>query len=109
VSLASEFVHADQGVREAAGELLSSAAQLLGVSRTTVEAWRTEGVLVPTQQRLRDEVTMEDDLGEVGGVLTRRLARMSLFDNAIGDASRAALPDSHQPRLSNPGSALSAQ
>ena len=39
-------------------ELLSVAvaAQLLGVSRT-VEAWRTEGVLVSAQQRLRHEVT----------------------------------------------------
>jgi predicted site-specific integrase-resolvase len=43
------------------------AAQLLGVSRTTVEAWKTEGVLVSAQQRLRHEVTMDDDLGELGG------------------------------------------
>jgi predicted site-specific integrase-resolvase len=46
------------------------AAQLLGVSRTTVEAWKTEGVLVSAQHRLRHEVTMDDDLGELGGALT---------------------------------------
>ena len=46
------------------------ATQLLGVSRTTVEAWKTEGVLVSAQQRLRHEVTMDDDLGELGCVLT---------------------------------------
>jgi len=28
------------------------AAQLLGLSRTTVEAWKTEGVLVSAHQRL---------------------------------------------------------
>ena len=41
------------------------AAQLRGVSRTTVEAWKTEGVIVSAQQRLRHEVTMDDDLGEL--------------------------------------------
>jgi hypothetical protein len=48
-------------------------AQLLGISRTTVEAWKTEGVLVSAQHRPRHEVTMHDDLGELGGML--RLAR----------------------------------
>ena len=60
------------GVREAAGVLLEHrrselpgvsvavAARLLDVSRTTVEAWRSEGVLVPAaSQRRRHEVTIE--------------------------------------------------
>jgi hypothetical protein len=43
------------------------AAQPLGLSRTTVEAWWTGGVLVSAHQRLRHEVTMDDDLAELGG------------------------------------------
>ena len=35
------------------------AARLLGVSRTTVEAWRSEGVLTPAVRRRRHEVTVE--------------------------------------------------
>lgn len=59
------------GVREAAGVLLEHrrselpgvsvavAAQLLGVSRTTVEAWRADGVLIPAlARRRRHEVTI---------------------------------------------------
>ncbi|HET9899145.1 MAG TPA: hypothetical protein VFQ44_29830 [Streptosporangiaceae bacterium] len=61
-----------QGVREAAGVLLECrrselpgvsvavAARLLGVSRTTVEAWRAEGVLDPAlSRRRRHEVTID--------------------------------------------------
>lgn len=55
-------------------------AQLLGVSRTTVEAWKTEGVLVSAQQRLRHEVTMDDDLGELGGALTAAACSRSMDD-----------------------------
>ncbi|HET9898447.1 MAG TPA: hypothetical protein VFQ44_26255 [Streptosporangiaceae bacterium] len=60
-----------EGVREAAGVLLEHrrselpgvsvavAARLLGVSRTTVEAWRADGVLVPAlSRRRRHEVTV---------------------------------------------------
>jgi DNA-binding transcriptional MerR regulator len=35
------------------------AAALLGVSRTTVEAWRQEGVLIPSPGTRRHEVTIE--------------------------------------------------
>ena len=61
-----------EGVREAAGVLLEHrrselpgvsvavAARLLGVSRTTVEAWRADGVLVPVlSRRRRHEVTID--------------------------------------------------
>jgi hypothetical protein len=61
----------EHSVREAAQVLLEHrrselssvsvavAARLLGVSRTTVEAWRTEGVLTPAVRRRRHEVTVE--------------------------------------------------
>ena len=61
-----------EGVREAAGVLLEHrrselpgvsvavAARLLGVSRTTVEAWRADGVLIPAlSRRRRHEVTID--------------------------------------------------
>ena len=35
------------------------AARLLDVSRTTVEAWRTSGVLVPAESQRRHEVTID--------------------------------------------------
>ena len=35
------------------------AARLLDVSRTTVEAWRSAGVLTPTVKRRRHEVTVD--------------------------------------------------
>jgi DNA-binding transcriptional MerR regulator len=35
------------------------AARLLDVSRTTVEAWRTEGILTPAVRRRRHEVTVD--------------------------------------------------
>ena len=41
--------------RELPSVSVAVAAQLLGVSRTTVEAGKTEGVLVSAQQRLRHE------------------------------------------------------
>jgi hypothetical protein len=58
-------------VREAAGVLLEHkrselpgvsvavAARLLDVSRTTVEAWRSAGVLVPAVSQRRHEVTID--------------------------------------------------
>ena len=79
-----------QGAREAAGVLLEHrrselpgvsvavAARLLGVSRTTAEAWRADGVLVPVLSgRRRHEVTIDsvvrvrslaDELRRVGRV-----------------------------------------
>jgi hypothetical protein len=87
----------EQDVRGAARELLEHrrrelssvsvalAAQLLGVSRTTVEAWKTEGVLVSAQQRPRHEVTMDDDLGELGGVLTAPARSRSMDDQELRD------------------------
>jgi transposase-like protein len=77
-------------VREAAGVLLERmrselpgvsvavAARLLGVSRTTVEAWRSAGMLVPAVlQRRRHEVTTESlvRLHSLTGEL-RRLGRV---------------------------------
>jgi hypothetical protein len=45
---------------ELPGVSVAVAARLLGVSRTTVEAWRADGVLVPAvSQRRRHEVTMD--------------------------------------------------
>jgi hypothetical protein len=82
----------EQDVRGAARELLQHrrrelpsvsvalAAQLLGVSCTTVEAWKTEGVLVSAQQRLCHVVIMDDDLGELGGVLTAPACWRSMDD-----------------------------
>lgn len=62
----------DQRVRQAAEVLLEHkqdelpsvsvavAARLLGVSRTTIEAWRQEGILMPaTARRRRHEVTTD--------------------------------------------------
>lgn len=61
----------EKGMKEAAGVLLEHkrrelpgvsvavAALMLGVSRTTVEAWRAAGVLVPVASRRRHEVTIE--------------------------------------------------
>jgi hypothetical protein len=43
-------------------------------------AWKTEGVLVSAQQRLRHEVSMDDDLGELGGVLTAPACSRSVDD-----------------------------
>ncbi len=80
----------EDGVREAAGVLLEHrrselpgvsvavASLLLGVSRTTVEAWRRDGVLVPAlSRRRRHEVTMES-LVRVRGLVEelRRLDRL---------------------------------
>ena len=77
-------------VREAAGVLLEHkrselpgvsvavAARLLGVSRTTVEAWRSAGILVPAvSRRGRHEVTTESlvRLHSLTGEL-RRLGRI---------------------------------
>jgi hypothetical protein len=77
--------------RELPSVSVAVAAQLLGVSRTTVEAWKTEGVLVSAQHRLRHEVTMDDDLGEFGGVLTARLARglWMIRSHVVGDEVQA--------------------
>src|ERR1700722_8925546 len=59
------------GVRDVAHVLLENrkkelssvsvavAARLLGVSRTTVEAWRSDGVLTPSAQHRRHEVTVD--------------------------------------------------
>jgi hypothetical protein len=97
VSVTSEFEHAVQVLgdvalphRMAEGDLDeqdvrgcrqgAAGAQLLGASRTTVEAWKTEGVLVSAQQRLRHEVSMDDDLGELGGVLTAPACSRSVDD-----------------------------
>jgi hypothetical protein len=77
-------------VREAAGVLLEHkrselpgvsvavAARLLDVSRTTVEAWRSEGVLMPAvSQRRRHEVTI-DSLVRLHSLIDelRRLGRV---------------------------------
>jgi DNA-binding transcriptional MerR regulator len=53
------------------------AARLLDVSRTTVEAWRSEGVLTPAMRRRRHEVTVES-LIRVQALLgeLRRLGRI---------------------------------
>jgi DNA-binding transcriptional MerR regulator len=53
------------------------AARLLDVSRTTVEAWRSEGVLTPAVRRRRHEVTVES-LIRVQALLAelRRLGRI---------------------------------
>jgi DNA-binding transcriptional MerR regulator len=53
------------------------AARLLDVSRTTVEAWRSEGVLVPAVSRRRHEVTI-DSLVRLHSLIEelRRLGRI---------------------------------
>jgi len=53
------------------------AARLMNVSRTTVEAWRSAGILTPTVRRRRHEVTVESliRLQTLVGEL-RRLGRM---------------------------------
>jgi len=53
------------------------AARLLDVSRTTVEAWRSEGVLTPALRRRRHEVTV-DSLIRVQAFVSelRRLGRI---------------------------------
>jgi DNA-binding transcriptional MerR regulator len=53
------------------------AARLLEVSRTTVEAWRSEGVLTPAVRRRRHEVTV-DSLIRVQALISelRRLGRI---------------------------------
>jgi DNA-binding transcriptional MerR regulator len=60
-----------QGIRQAAELLLEHkrdelpsvsiavAARLLGVSRTTVEAWRQDGILISATRRRRHEVTTD--------------------------------------------------
>jgi hypothetical protein len=53
------------------------AARLLDVSRTTVEAWRSSGVLTPVIKRRRHEVTV-DSLIRLQALISelRRLGRM---------------------------------
>lgn len=53
------------------------AARLLDVSRTTVEAWRSEGILTPAVRRRRHEVTV-DSLIRVQALVSelRRLGRI---------------------------------
>ena len=64
--------------RELPGVSVAVAARLLGVSRTTVEAWRSAGVLVPAvSQRRRHEVTI-DSLARLNSLIEelRRLGRV---------------------------------
>lgn len=95
----------EQRVREAARILLEHrrhelpsvsvavAARLLGVSRTTVEAWRQVGILVPAPvQRRRHEVTV-DSLVRVQALLgeLRRLGKdRELRDHAWWTAQDTA-------------------
>jgi hypothetical protein len=95
----------EQRVREAARILLEHrrhelpsvsvavAARLLGVSRTTVEAWRQAGILVPAPvQRRRHEVTV-DSLVRVQALLgeLRRLGKdRELRDHAWWTAQDTA-------------------
>jgi hypothetical protein len=79
----------ERRVREAAEVLLEHrrnelpsvsvavAARLLDVSRTTVEAWRSSGVLAPVVKRRRHEVTV-DSLVRLQALISelRRLGRM---------------------------------
>src|SRR5712692_3818478 len=53
------------------------AARLLGVSRTTAEAWRSAGVLTPAEQSRRHEVTI-DSLVRLQALVSelRRLGRI---------------------------------
>jgi len=63
---------------ELPGVSVAVAARLLGVSRTTVEAWRSAGVLVPAvSQRRRHEVTI-DSLARLNSLVEelRRLGRV---------------------------------
>src|SRR5258708_1749013 len=64
--------------RELPGVSVAVAARLLGVSRTTVEAWRSAGVLIPAvPARRRHEVTI-DSLATVRALVDelRRLGRL---------------------------------
>jgi hypothetical protein len=58
-------------------EAVAVAARLLEVSRTTVKAWRSSGVLTPVIKRRRHEVTV-DSLVRLQALISelRRLGRM---------------------------------
>jgi hypothetical protein len=87
---------------ELASVSVAVAARLLDVSRTTIEAWRSAGILTPTVRRRRHEVTIDSlvRLQELIGEL-RRLGRMRQLrdyvwwsaqdaaDNANGQLSEA--------------------
>ncbi len=71
--------------RELPGVSVAVAARLLGVSRTTVEAWRSARVLVPAAPaRRRHEVTI-DSLARVRALVDelRRLGRLRELRNYI--------------------------
>jgi hypothetical protein len=62
-------------------------------------------VLVSAQQRLRHEVTLDDDLGELGGILTAPACSRSMDDQEplVGDEVQDQAHTTRRERLPGTG------